>query len=709
MPSYAFNPYAVPMAVAGTTILAIGILVSFRRDFDRLGFSFLLVCLSSALWLFGFTGAYLAVEPRTAYAWDQYVSLLGVMWIPSTSYLFSVALGDKFAQRRGPLAVAMATSAFFTSQLFMNGPWMLERMRQYFFGYYSIYGPGMKYFILAFGLMMEGCLAELYFIYRDSTSGIERKQTLWVFLGFLVASLASVDYLPGYGIEIYPIGYLGILAFAAIFAYAIEVYRLMDVQTALLQTASYLLTVAILFLPILAFMKILHPLVLDLTQFKPQMIFSGLLAGSIVYWKWAEKRLGKLFQRTQERLRGGFDQIIESFRYSLGLRETVEQTVTTLVPLLDLYHMSYWQLEGGGGAAKQIASLNIALPASLELPAVLRQRLAMVKEVQELRDLPTDVESKAFLINTQAALVLPIQKGDGLLGFFVLGPKRNLHTFKAYELSLLNNFRERMGEALSNAVLTDQFHEMANQVMLVEKRTLEVEKVKAQFLEAVSHEIRTPLATISGFAEVMAGKPGSGHETRAAQIIQQAATRIGGLVADMIRAASLERESIEVSSSWFDFAASCEKVLTPFRKKISMLRFTLELSEQPFKISADKDKLEDILFRLLSNAVKYSPPEGEVLIWGRRAGTEFECGVQDQGPGLSEDARKNLFEKFNRPYDGPDEVNLKNPGSGLGLYIVKTLVDMQRGKVFIDPSHRGCRVVIRLPQPTNAQPGAVSA
>src|SRR5215472_11442033 len=112
------------MALTGTAIFAIGVLVGIHRRLDRLGFSFLLVCLSSALWLFGFTGAYLAVDPKIAYAWDQYVSLLGVMWIPSTSYLFAVALGGKMRERRLQLSLAMGGSAFFTWQLFMNPSWM---------------------------------------------------------------------------------------------------------------------------------------------------------------------------------------------------------------------------------------------------------------------------------------------------------------------------------------------------------------------------------------------------------------------------------------------------------------------------------------------------------------------------------------------------------------------------------------------------------
>jgi signal transduction histidine kinase len=703
-PTYAFNLYALPMALAGLAFLSIGVFVAMRRRLDAVGASFFLVGLSCFFWLAGFTGAFLSVDPGTAFIWDKYMSLLGTMWIPSTAYLFSVSLAGKLRERRGALAAAFAVSAFFSYRLLTDTPWMLDGMHRYFFGFYSAYGPGMKYFLLSFTGLVGACDLELYRLYSASTSGIERKQMNWVFLGFAVASFASVDYLPGYGMEVYPIGFCFILGLVACFAYAIEVYHLLDVRTALVQMAAYVATLTILLVPVVALVNLLHPAVRSLSSTGLSVVFAFILAASIIYWRWTESRVLKLFRRRHDALSRKFAEMYESIRFSVGLRETAQIAVDRLSDALDLYHGGFWQPLAGGGAVQLIASAHVTTPGQLDLPPTLRSRLSGSQEVQELRDLPRDQPSAAFLARVQAALVIPIPKGDGLAGFFVLGAKRSLQAFTGYELGLLNDFRERMITAFANAVMTDQLREMAGQVMLAEKRAREVEKVKADFLEAVSHELKTPLFAISGYAEALAGGESKGTEGTFAQGIHRAAMRIADLVADMIRAASLERESVQVSASWFDFAAASERILGPFRKKISLVRFVLDAPGQP-QAFADRDKLEDVMFRLVSNAVKYSPPESAVTVWGRRDGTDFEFGVMDQGPGLSEEARKSLFEKFNRPYEGADEVNLRNPGSGLGLYICKTLVEMHKGTIALDETHRGCRIVVRLPQP--APPAAV--
>ena len=698
---YAFNPYAIPVALSGAAVLAIGCLVAVRR-FDRLGLPFLAVCAAAALWLLGVTACYLSQDAETALAWDKYVSLLGVIWIPATSYIFAVSFRGTLAARRSELLGAIVLSAMFTVELFTDAPWMVAGMRHYYFGWYSVFGPGMKYFVGVFTIVMAGCLLELYQMYRGSNSGLMRRQALWALAGFTLASMGSWDYLPGYGFEAYPFGYLGVLAFVGSFVYAIEVYDLLDVRTAFVQTGAYSLAWAPYVVPMFASLHALKPyLHLRSSEYGLELVIVAISAAAMAYWHTAGQRLLALLNRRRRAMRRAFDELEQNFRYATGLRETVDATLSTVGSLFDLFHMSYWQVESGGGSARLIAARNLQPPGRLPLPATLARRLSEVEEVQEPRDLPKDFDTRKLLDATQAALVLPVRKGADLIGFFILGPKRTLAAFKGPELDLLNDFRRRLSLALTGAVLADQVHEMASQVMLAEQRAREVEKIKADFLQAVSHELRTPLSALSGYAEVLMDAPASGQEGRFLQTIHNASQRIAGLVADMIRAASLERETLEVRASWFPFATAAERVLEPFRRKIALVRFSLD-ADPGLRLFADRDKIEDVLFRLLSNAVKFSPPDGVVQVWGRASRDGFEFGVVDQGPGMSESALKHAFEKFNRPYDGQDEVNLRNPGSGLGLYIAKTLVEMHRGQIQLEPAARGCRVVVRLPQPTPA-------
>ena len=127
----------------------------------------------------------------------------------------------------------------------------------------------------------------------------------------------------------------------------------------------------------------------------------------------------------------------------------------------------------------------------------------------------------------------------------------------------------------------------------------------------------------------------------------------------------------------------------------------VEVERGAEKLFADRDKLEIILFNLMDNAVKYSPPGSKVNVFARRSGREILVGVKDQGQGVSEEYLNFIFQPF-RKGEGREYGPIK--GMGLGLYIVNRLVEAHGGRIDVRSEHgRGSTFIARIPQPESGE------
>jgi two-component system sensor histidine kinase BaeS len=110
---------------------------------------------------------------------------------------------------------------------------------------------------------------------------------------------------------------------------------------------------------------------------------------------------------------------------------------------------------------------------------------------------------------------------------------------------------------------------------------------------------------------------------------------------------------------------------------------------------ADTDKLEQVLVNLVGNALRYSPAEGTISVAGRRQDDGVILEVKDEGPGIAFAEQEKIFDKF---YRLDNEVNRKNPGTGLGLPICRALINLHGGKIWVESEmNQGCRFIIILP------------
>lgn len=212
-------------------------------------------------------------------------------------------------------------------------------------------------------------------------------------------------------------------------------------------------------------------------------------------------------------------------------------------------------------------------------------------------------------------------------------------------------------------------------------REREVDQLKSSLVSTVSHELRTPLTMIQGFSELLLSRDDLGPDRSrdALQQIHRSSQRLGRLIDDLLSVSRIESGKLSVDFGPVDLGAVITDVVATFEAQTGR-HFVTEVDPRLTPVLADLDKVVQVVTNLVSNAVKYSPVPGAIEVVASHAGDHAEISVTDHGIGMSEDERAHLFEKFTRA-DRP-EVR-KAGGTGLGLYITKSLVEMQHGQLWV--------------------------
>ncbi len=224
------------------------------------------------------------------------------------------------------------------------------------------------------------------------------------------------------------------------------------------------------------------------------------------------------------------------------------------------------------------------------------------------------------------------------------------------------------------------------------------------FIAGVAHDLRNPLAVLRLSTDlVRAGGPEPSPE-RAARVldaVRRQVARLERMVGDLLDAASVEAGSLRLRLDVHDVRAIARDVTDLFVAK-GTHTIELDLPSEPVVLECDDMRIEQVLSNLVSNALKYSPAGGLVKVRARRAAGEVTLAVSDEGVGMNEEEAAAAFEPFRRSGSLRDEV----PGSGLGLFVVRRLVEAHGGVIDLQTAP-GCGATfeIRLPE---GQPAVAS-
>lgn len=197
----------------------------------------------------------------------------------------------------------------------------------------------------------------------------------------------------------------------------------------------------------------------------------------------------------------------------------------------------------------------------------------------------------------------------------------------------------------------------------------EIVKMRKEFSANVSHELKTPLTSISGYAEIMK----SGMVNREDMIvfserIYKEASRMIALIDDIIKLSRLDEDSVEVELEEVDLYEMCQDILDRLVMSAKKRSVYVELQGEPIQYYGVKQMLDEMIFNLCENAIKYNVPNGKVMIRVENASEGIKIIIEDTGIGIPKDQQERVFERFYRV----DKSHSKETGgTGLGLSIVK--------------------------------------
>ena len=338
----------------------------------------------------------------------------------------------------------------------------------------------------------------------------------------------------------------------------------------------------------------------------------------------------------------------------------------------DLAVFHEWHADG-------VAQLTVGSTGQTPL-AVLAAREGRTIAVRDGRDDPRlrdpTLGSHALIDHgTIAGLATPIGLGgqlSGVLAFHQVGSPRG---WTSAEVRLVEAVARELGVAMETTRLLEQ-----QRAAVAELERLS--QAKSDFVSIVSHEFRTPLTGIQGFSEMMRDEELSVAEMKEyAGDINKDAQRLNRMINEMLDLDRLESGRMTVERADVDLNSVVTEVADGVRRNAPGHPIALRLDPALGAVSGDRDKLTQVVVNLVSNAVKYSPSGGEIVVTTRAEGPNAHVLVRDHGLGIPADGLEKVFERFARL---ESDATRFIQGTGLGLPIVRQIITLHGGKAWVE-------------------------
>ena len=288
--------------------------------------------------------------------------------------------------------------------------------------------------------------------------------------------------------------------------------------------------------------------------------------------------------------------------------------------------------------------------------------------------------SKAIFPGAHTQIIVPIRREAQVIGLILLESVSDSQG----NLGFLNRLSDNAAIAISNARLYDEIQK-ANDA-------------KSEFVSFVAHELKNPMTSIKGYSELIAaGSVGQINEMQEnfLNTIRSNVERMSALVSDLNDNAKIEAGRLRLDLTQVDVSDVVNEVLRSTKRQVEdkHQEISLNIPAQLPKVWADRLRIGQVLTNLVSNAHKYTPEGGQILLgaesvdnrWDGRAKRVVHLWVQDNGIGISPEDQARIFQKFFR---SDDTKAREVPGTGLGLNITKSLIEMQGGRIWFESEFR---------------------
>jgi len=297
-------------------------------------------------------------------------------------------------------------------------------------------------------------------------------------------------------------------------------------------------------------------------------------------------------------------------------------------------------------------------------------------------------------LDLHSLLGVPLTSEGKPIGAIVCVMAESGRRFTEQDLRVAEDLASRASLAIENALLYEKAE-------AARAHAVAADAAKSQFLAAMSHELRTPLNAIAGYAELIAvgvHGPVTEKQREALERITRSQKTLLSLINDILNFSKLQAGFIQVASEEISMATvlgTLEDWVEP-QLRAKKLRYSYDACPDDLRVRGDRDKIQQVMLNVLSNAVKFTPEGGEISVTCTYDENEVRITVRDTGPGIPPDKVEAIFEPFVQVDRG---VQSTYQGTGLGLAISRDLARTMKGNLTVGSSSaRGSEFIFTLPR-----------
>jgi signal transduction histidine kinase len=677
-----------------------GLFILIKRKKTRLNINLALWCFSIASWSLFYLIWQIETQAEMALLWTRML-MIGAIWVPVSYLRVVVTFLELENEKKRFLRINYVLGLFFT--LLLSTPLMVDHVEP-LAGFSFWPKPGIMYhpFLLMFVYLSLYSAWLSFKALKTEPSKIKRLQIKYMLFGVAISIAGgSTNYFLWYDIPIKPYGNIFASTYVITTVYAMIRYRLMDIRIIIRKIITYFIIILILAIPFVLekyldnnaqFFKINHASI-EIFFLIVLVIFIPVLYDRIQ--KFVNARVYAEVYSTKDALTKFAQRINNNIRLDDIVKLSIENLVenfgldrATVLLHEDSYHRYNPYTPIG---QNQVA--NISLTCDSELVKYLKtEKKLIIHDELELQSRDTTNSGHKENLNTlknemtkiSSSLCLPLIRHEEITGVIVLGNKLSNEPYSQDDIDLLMIIGEQTAIAIENSLLYNQMERIvAKQTKKLSTQNKKLEELlesKSTFLSVASHQLRTPTSIIRGMLSML--QEGSVPPEKKSYFIDRAvagADRLSQTIRDLLSATSLETVGFKFDKRPTQIEDIIKKIINERAPKLEEKNIKLIYKSSkklaPL-VSVDSNKIIEVVSNLIDNSIQYTP-SGSITIETKSDKNRFYFSIKDTGIGIPAEELKNIFTKM---YRTPNAITTRPDGTGLGLFLVKKIIEGHKGK-----------------------------
>lgn len=706
-------------SIATFLIFSLGFFVLQKNSKSKITQSFCLMCFSAFIWLFFVSISYNHILRSYAELLLR-ISYVGVNFISITTFHFTIEFLKKNNLRNYVKFVYAYGSV--CALIILKTKYIISGIYTYYWGFYPKAGKFHPLFLLFFVILISICLVLLTLSsLKEVRLSIRRRQINYILLSIFVFNFASVDFIPNYGIEFYPFGYIPTTLLVFIISYAILKYQILDIKIAVTRVGLFVIVYTlILGIPFWLGIKLFGQGLWLL----PTGVCAILATICPFIYLYIQRRTEEQLLQEQRRYQATLRQASTGMGRIKDLKKLLNMIVYVLTHAIQIEHASIYiysedQKQYVLGASKRkfgYSHFNQDIQKdSLLIKYLLENKNLVIfdeikQKAQDYKDeLLTKIEQ--IIVTLEGALVVPIFIDQGITAIIVMGKKESGKSYTEDDLGVFSILANQTALAIENAKFYEDMKSTHEQLFQAEKMA-----TIGTMADGLSHQINNRFHALGFIA-------GDALDTIRLNQKEQTPEKKKEVMAELDRALVRIQENVvqggEIVQGLLKYtrkgeigftAVDIESVL---KSAIEMVQFKIKIQELKIvrdydlatipKIKGNFTQLQEVFFNLIDNGydammqrkneAKEASYQPTLIVHVFKEDNYAQIIFEDNGMGVKDDDLHKLFTPF-----FTTKLSSKK-GTGLGLYVIKKIVeDNHNGKVeMVSKYMQGTQMKLRLP------------